>query len=72
MCRASIVSEAWLLSQNFPKISKVATPNADLCSERAGFHFILLPCMYSKEQMKVIRSHIMKQNGHFKVCISQA
>ena len=27
---------------------------------------------YSKKQMKVIRSHIMKQNGDFKEVISQA
>ena len=28
--------------------------------------------IYSKERMKVIRSHIMKQNGDFKEGISQA
>ena len=33
---------------------------------------LILADRYSKERMKVIRSHIMKQNGHFKVCISQA
>ena len=28
--------------------------------------------LYSKERMKVIRSHIMKQNGDFQEGISQA
>ena len=55
--------------EGIPQLYSTATPlpTPNFLTTEKSFQM-----MYSKEQMKVIRSHIMKQNGDFQEGISHA